>query len=460
MQEMLERYVYFWIGMIRCAVTGSVGYFLWLGALGVAIAAGGFSYYHDLTEGLGVTNMNDYVSWGIGIANFVFFVGIAAAAAVLVVPAYAFHRNDIKEVVLIGELLAFCSVAMCMLFIMTDIGHPERFWHLVPPLGALNLPSSLLAWDVIVFNVYLFLNLHIPGYLLYKLYLGEKPWWPLYLPFVFISMVWAVSIHTVTAFLLAGLASRAFWSSAILAPRFLISAFASGPAFLILLFSFLRRWTRLTVKRSVLDFLVKVLRVTMPINLFLFGCDFFIELYPGTSHSIHAQYLYFGINGHDTLTKAIWTAVALNVVATIIFEVKALRERRTAIFVACVMTILGIWTEKGMGLIFPGFIPSPLGELVEYLPNIGEILVSVAVFALGALMFTVMVKVSIAIQTGELRLERPMVEVMMGEARRQLSAVTRARPIPSRTAVPEVPYHVLSTRKKIRRLAMDVLKKL
>jgi molybdopterin-containing oxidoreductase family membrane subunit len=401
----IGRYLVYVLRMARCAAVGSRTYYTWLGALLLVIAIGGTSYVHHLTHGLVVSNMSDQVSWGIGIANFVYFVGVAAAAVLLVVPAYVYHKEDVKEVVLIGEQLAVVAVIMCLLFIVTDVGRVDRLWHLFPIVGVLNLPTSLLAWDVVVFNGYLALNLHIPGYLLYKRYMGEKPRTLFYLPLVFVSMLWAVSIHTVTAFLLSGLASRHFWNTAILAPRFLISAGASGPALLILIFTVVRAHTALKVKDSVFEYLKHVLRIAMPVNLFLVGCEVFKELYSGGEHAAGARYLYFGVGPHTMLRKYIWTAILFNVVATIIFLVPKLRNRSRVLYAGCVLTIVGIWTEKGMGLIFPGFIPSPLGEIVEYSPNLGEILVSLGILALGLLMFTLMAKVTIAIQTGELRLE-------------------------------------------------------
>ncbi|MBX3125868.1 MAG: polysulfide reductase NrfD [Polyangiaceae bacterium] len=404
----MVRFAVYVLRMIACAARGSRQYYLWLGTLLVFVAMGGVSYAHHLSDGLIVTNMTDHVSWGIGIANFVYFVGVAAGAAVLVVPAYAYHREDVKEIVLLGELLAVVAVLMCLLFIITDIGQPLKLWHLMPGIGKINLPSSLLAWDVVVFNGYLFLNLHIPGYLLYRRYLGEKPRPIAYLPFVFVSMIWAVTIHTVTAFLLAGLGSRHFWNTPILAPRFLISAGASAPALLILLFTAIRRYTKLDVKDSVFEYFKYVLRITMPINLFLLGCEVFHEFYTGALHSASAYYLYFGLHGHSMLTSFIWTAIAFNVTATAIFLLPKLRNNQKILFAGCGLTIVGIWIEKGMGLIFPGFIPNPLGEIVEYTPNAGEIIVSLGIVALGAFLFTIMAKVTIAIQTGELRLEQPV----------------------------------------------------
>lgn len=399
----MGQFISYWMRMLRCAVVGGRAYYVWMGTLLLFIVMAGLEVSHTLHSGLIVTNMSDDVSWGIGIANFVYFVGVAAGAAVLVVPAYLYHREDIKELVLLGELLAVVAVSMCLLFIMTDVGRPDRLWHLTPGIGYLNLPSSLLAWDVVVFTGYLLMNLHIPGYLLYSRYRGKKPTALMYVPFVFLSMIWAVSIHTVTAFLLSGLGSRPFWNTPILAPRFLISAAASAPALLIILFTTVKRFTKLDVKESVFDYFLYVLRIAMPINLFLVGCEVFQEFYTGSLHSASAYYLYFGLHGHAMLPAFIWTALTFNVTATVIFLVPKLRKIPKLMYLGCGLTVVGIWTEKGMGLIFPGFVPNPLGEIVEYAPNAGEIILNIGILALGAFIYTAMAKVTIAIQSGELR---------------------------------------------------------
>jgi len=375
-----------------------------MAALLLTLGVGIFTYVHHITDGLVVTNMTDHVPWGIGIANFIYFVGVAAGAAVLVVPAYAFKRKDIKEVVILGEMLAAVAIVVCLMCIVTDIGRPERMLHL---FTALNLPSSLLGWDVVVFQGYLLMNIYIPWYLLYKWYLNEKPKDLLYVPLVFLSMFWAVSIHTVTAFLLAGLGGRHFWASALLAPRFLISAAASAPAIIILILAAVRRFTDLPVKKSVFDYLKTVLRVSIPANLFLVGCEVFQEFYSGSLHSAAAKYLYFGLHGNDMLPKFIWTAIIFNITALVIVSVKKLRDNQLIMYGACVLAVVGVWLEKGMGLLFPGFTPGPLGEIHEYAPNAGEIIVLLAVLALGGLMFTVMAKVAIAVQVGRLRIDKP-----------------------------------------------------
>lgn len=402
----MRNYLDYWWHMIRYAFTGGCLYFSWLAFLVLLLALGVWAYIDHLIEGLEVTNMTNQVSWGIGIANFVYFVGVAASAVLLVYPAYVNRNQDFKEIVIIGELLAFTAITMCLLFIFSDIGRPERFWHLIPLFGGkLNLPDSMLAWDVIVFLVYLVLNMHIPGYLLYQKYQDKKPLWYLYIPFAFISIAFAISIHVVTAFLLAGLGTRYFWNTSLMAPRFLISAFAVGPALLFLTFDVLKQHTSFNIKDSVLEYIKNVMKVTLPINLFLLVCELFKEFYPNTLHAASARYLYFGLDGHNMLVYFIWPAIAMNVAATILVRIPKIRAKHNFFIAICLLTIVGIWVEKGMGLIFPGFTPTPLGEIVEYAPNVGEIFVSFGVVALGAILFTTMTKVAIAILDGDLRMK-------------------------------------------------------
>jgi len=403
--DLMHKYTVFWLRMFRCALTGNTHYFLWLGLLGVLSLLGLYYYGAQFTQGFTVTNLSDQVSWGAYIANFTFLVGVAAAAVLLVIPSYLYKNEDIKKVVLLGEILAFVAMIMCLLFIVVDLGRPDRFLHILPYLGKLNFPQSILAWDVLALNGYLFLNNFIPGYLLYMKYLGKEPNAKYYLPFVFISIVWAISIHTVTAFLYSGLGGRPFWNTAILAPRFIVSAFVAGPALLMLIFQTSRRFTEMKIPEAVFDYLKRIMTYTMLINLFLLGCEVFKEFYTDSTHVLSARYLFFGIHGHQMLVPYIWSAILMELFAIFVLLTPNLRNNWKFMSVACVMAFVGIWVEKGMGLIVPGFIPTPLGDLVEYTPSMIEILVSLGIWAFGALIFTMMGKVVIAIETGELRFQ-------------------------------------------------------
>lgn len=398
-------YLKFWRDVTVNLTKGGARYYAWLLVLFAMIAIGMYHYSIQLDIGLSHTNLTHQVSWGAYIANFTFLVGVAAAAVLLVVPSYVFHLDYVKKVVIYGELLAMSAIIMCLAFVIVDIGRPDRAGHIIPLIGRLNLPGSMLAWDVVVLNGYLLLNLHIPGYLLYQKYRGRPPSRKYYMPFVYTSIFWAVCIHTVTAFLYSGFGSRPFWNSAILAPRFLISAFTSGPALLIIVFTLVRVLSTIKLDDKLFTFLRRVMTVMLPINLFLYACELFKEFYTDNAHAISVYYLFFGIDGHAVLTPYIWTSIIFSFVSLYILLHPKLKTQQNWLLAACGMIFLAVWIEKGMGLIIPGFIPTPLGELAEYSPSMGEFFISLGIWAIGALLYTFSLKTAIAIDTKQLSSE-------------------------------------------------------
>jgi molybdopterin-containing oxidoreductase family membrane subunit len=380
---------------------GGRAYWAWIGALASVVALGVLCYGRQLRTGLVVTGMSDQVSWGFYISNFAFLVGIAAAAVLLVIPAYVYHRQDIKSAVILGEALAVAAVIGAMSFVIVDLGRPDRLWHMIPVLGRFNFPVSMLAWDVVVLGGYLVLNLGLPAYVLYSRYRGREPVARRYVPWVLLAIVWAISIHTVTAFLFAANPSRPFWNVALLAPRFIATAFVSGPALIILVLQVVRRAARYPIAASVIDTLGAIMTIALQISLFITGAELFTDFYNETGHAASIHYLYFGLHGLGALRPYIWGALALNVIAAVILSVGALRRRLALLNVACVLAFVGIWVEKGMGLVVPGFIPTPLGEVFEYHPTAVELGVAAGVWALGGLVFTLLAKASIALERGE-----------------------------------------------------------
>jgi molybdopterin-containing oxidoreductase family membrane subunit len=360
------------------------------------------AWARQFVDGLQTTGMTNQVSWGAYIANFTFLVGVAAAAVMLVIPAYVYKKQYMHDVVLFGELMAIAVILMCLLFVTVDLGHPDRFHHMIPPFGVFNFPSSILSWDVIVLNGYLLLNLHIAGYLLYCKYRGRRPTKAFYIPFVFISIIWAVSIHTVTAFLYVGLAGRGYWHHPLVPARFLASAFVAGPALMILTFQTIRRRAEYWIGDKPLFTLRLIMTVAMIINMFLLGSELFTEFYSPTQHAAAAYYLYFGLHGHTGLVPWIWTAIALDAIGLLLL-VTPLSRRIVGLNIACVTCFAGIWIEKGMGLIIPGFVPTPLGQIVEYLPTLNESLVCLGIWAFGILVYSWMLHVAIPIMNGSLR---------------------------------------------------------
>lgn len=382
---------------LREVLRGGWAYRAWMLGLLVLVVIGAFAYARQVEGGLIITAMRDQVSWGFYIGNFTFLVGVAAAAVLLVIPAYVYHWKPIKEVVILGELLAISAIIMCGLFVTVDVGGPQRLWHLVPGLGRLNVPSSLLAWDVLVLNGYLLLNVVIVTYLLFSLFRGREPRKGFFLPLVLLSIPAAIGIHTVTAFLYNGLAGRPFWNSAILAPRFLASAFCSGPAVLLILLQLLRKFTRFEFQDSAIWKVAELMAYAMFLNLFLLAAEVFKEYYSDTEHLVHMRYMFTGLHGSSAIVPWMWLSVFASIAAFLLFLIPKTRRHPVTLNLGCVLIFAGVYLEKGMGLVIPGMTPDTLGEIYEYFPTANEIAVSAGIFATGCLVFTALVKVAMPI---------------------------------------------------------------
>lgn len=391
----------------RWALSGGPAYKLYLLALLAVIASGAWAYAQQFRSGLILTGMSDIVSWGLYISNFTFFVGVAAAAVMLILPAYVFKDRDFHEVVIIGEGVAVGALIMCLLFITVDMGGPQRLWHIIPGLGLFNWPSSILTWDVLVLNGYLALNSLVPLYILYCHYRGRQPVGWKYLPFVFLSIFWAVSIHMVTAFLYEGLPARPFWNNPLLGPRFLASAFAAGPAVIMMTIIVVKETTTYPIDPIIFKKLKRIIVIAAVINLLMLFSEVFKEFYNFTHHSLSAQYLFFGLDGHRALVPWIWTAIGLNILGTLLFAFDPTKANPKYLMVAAISLFTGIWIEKGFGLIVPGFIPSPIGEVVDYVATSTEIAITLGILATGILIVTVLIKPALRIlaiyKEGELR---------------------------------------------------------
>lgn len=377
------------------SVEGNWVFYVWMTLLTAIFLVGANAWAVQVRDGMQLTHMSDHVSWALYIANFTFLVGLAAGGVMMVIPAYVYHDQEMHDLVIVGELLAIAAIIMALMFVVCDLGRPDRFWHLIPGLGRFNFPVSMLTWDVIVLNGYLLLNLHICGYLLYMRFLGRRPNQKWYVPFVFLSIVWAISIHTVTAFLYCGLGSRPFWNTALLAPRFLASAFVSGPAFIIIAIQVIRRSIGRTFGDGPIRTLVNIMRVTILINLLMVVSEVFVEFYTGGAHTSAAHYLYFGIHGHNALVPWIWTSVAMTLTAAVLLLHPKVFSRPGMMNLACALAFVGIWIEKGMGMIIPGFVPSVLHEVVEYTPSALEWKVTAGIWALGLMIYTLAIKIAI-----------------------------------------------------------------
>ena len=393
-----KELIAFFTDIISWNLSGGIGYQLYLCFLAALMVLGVYAYFVQFNLGLSVTNMSDIVSWGFYIANFTFLVGVAAAAVMIILPSYLFKDKDLHKVVIIGEVVAIGALVMCMMFVFVDLGAPLQAWHVLPGIGLFNWPSSLLTWDILVLNVYLALNMSVPAYILFCHYNNREPDTKKYRPFIFISIFWAFAIHLVTAFLYEGLPARPFWNNPLMGPRFLASAFAAGPALITVVLIVIRTFTTFKIDKQIFNKLRLIIVVSAIINLIMLFSEVFKEFYFPTHHSLSAEYLYFGLKGYDALVPWIWTAISINVIGTLILAFNPGRNNPKVLFPACILLFLGIWIEKGIGLIVPGLVPSPLGEVVDYAPSWVEISIALGILALGMFVVTVLVRPALIIE--------------------------------------------------------------
>jgi molybdopterin-containing oxidoreductase family membrane subunit len=384
--------------MLEKALTGSRRYWTLLAVLAAFVAVGFVTYLRQFEQGLGITGLSRDVPWGLYIAQLTFLVGVAASAVMVVLPYYLHHYKAFGKLAILGEFLAISAVIMCLLFVVVDIGQPRRMLNII----LYPTPGSILFWDMLVLNGYLVLNVVISRATFRAERAGTPPprWAK---PLIYLSIPWAVSIHTVTAFLYAGLAGRPFWLTAILAPRFLASAFAAGPSLLILLALLVRRVSKFDPGREAIAKLGEIVAYAMAVNVFFVGLELFTALYSAIpEHVEHFTYLYLGVHGHGVLAPWMKVSVALALISLVLLVIPQLRRRQGVLAVAAVAVVGSLWIEKGLGMVITGFVPNPFGQVNEYWPTRPETLIALGIYALGGIVLTVLYKIAIEVREEQL----------------------------------------------------------
>ena len=380
--------------MLDRAFVGRSGYQLWVAGLLIPIGVGLACYLDQCARGLGITGMSRDVIWGFYVAQFTFLVGVAASAVMVVLPFYLHDCREFGRIVILGEFLAVTAVVMCVLHIFVDLGQPTRVLYvLLHPA-----PRSVMFWDMIVLNGYLLLNLVIGWTTLdCERNATKPPGWVK--PLIYLSIPWAIAIHTVTAFLYCGLPGRHLWLTALLAPRFLATAFAAGPALLILLCLLLKKTAGFDAGGEALRKLSITIAYAMIVNLFFILLEFFTAFYSGVpSHQRDLQYLFFGLEGHARMVPWMWASLAMAAASIPILLGSIRRRTHLPLAIACGMVFLSTWMDKGLGLIAGGFAISPMETVADYAPTLPEILISLGIYASGALILTLFYKMVLSIR--------------------------------------------------------------
>jgi len=380
--------------MLERAIKGTQGYWGWLIFLLALMGIGLGCYLYQFFEGLKVTGMSRDVSWGLYIGQLTYFVGVAASGVMVVLPCYLHDYKAFGRITILGEFLAVASIIMCLLFVFVDLGNPVRIMNVI----LYPSPRSILFWDMIVLNVYMLLNIIIGWNVLAaeRKGLHYQKWIKV---LIYISIPWAFSIHTVTAFLYAGIPGRHYWLTAIMAARFLSSAFCAGPALLILLCLIVRKVTKFDPGKEQIRTLAGIVAYAMIFNVFFFLLELFTAFYsqiPGHMHPI--VFLFKGLEGHGNFVPWMWTAAVFAILSLVLLIVPATRRNEGTLTVACIILIIATWIDKGLGLIVGGFTPTPFHTVTDYWPTTPEMLITIGVWATGFFVLTILYKIAISVK--------------------------------------------------------------
>ncbi|MBZ4686889.1 MAG: polysulfide reductase, NrfD [Clostridiales bacterium] len=380
--------------MLEKAFSGSKRYWSWVIFLLVLIGIGFGSYLYQLNKGLAVTGMSRDVSWGLYIGQFTFFVGVAASAVMVVLPYYLHNVKEFGRITVFGEFLAIAAVTMCLLFIIVDLGKPMRLFNVL----IYATPHSIMFWDMIVLNGYLLLNILIGWNVLEaERNAVAPPKWVKKL--VYVSIPWAVSIHTVTAFLISGLPGRHYWLTSIMAARFLASAFAAGPALLIILSLIVKKFTKFNPGETAIKKLALIVSYATIISIFFVILEFFTAFYSNIPSHMHSlEYLFAGLEGHSNMVPFMWMFAVLAVIAMVLLINPGTRNKENTLLIACIAVFVSMMLEKGLGLIIGGFIPNAFEKVTEYAPTLPELLITLGVWAIGAFILTILYKVAVSVK--------------------------------------------------------------
>ena len=380
--------------MLERVFTGGRHYWTLVVILSFVSLVGLLTFWTQFNEGLTITGMSRDVPWGFYIAQLTFLVGVAASAVMVVLPYYLHDYKAFGKLTILGEFLAIPAVIMCVAFVTADLGQPMRAMNIM----LYPTPNSMLFWDMIALSGYLVLNIVISMVTFGAERKGVAP--PKWIkPIIILSIPWAISIHTVTAFLYSGLEGRAFWMTAILAPRFLASAFASGPSLLIILCLIVRKFTKFDAGKEAIQALARIVAYAMVANVFFVGVELFTGLYTDIpEHIHHFEYLFFGLEGKAALVPWMWTAQVLALTSLVLLLIPKMRRNENTLLYICIAVVSAVWIEKGLGMVVTGFIPNPLGEVVEYWPTLPEMLISFGIYAMGALVLTGLYKIAISVR--------------------------------------------------------------
>lgn len=401
-------------GKFAVASPSGRGIALWYGSLSLLVAVGLYAFSLQLREGLAVTAMRNNVMWGLYIAFFMLFVGLSAGGLIVASAGRVFGVERFKVIARPAILTSAVCVLLAALFILPDLGRPERLLNLF----LYGHWTSPMIWDVTIILVYLALSLvYLWLYLRVDLIragsplaFGAREVTPVLVQrlektknvVAAIALPAAVLIHSITAWIFGLQISRDYWYSAIMAPFFISSALVSGLALVILVTLLLRRAGRLSFEDGLVSWLGGLLATFIAVDLFLLLSEVLTAMFPGApAHARTFADLLWGRYG-----VLFWTQVTVgSLVPFGLMVMPSVRRSVPAVAAASVLAILGI-ALKRVNIVLGGLSRAPIEaapgtpvgtwspgtlpfEVVSaYSPTWVEWAVVLGLLALGALLLT------------------------------------------------------------------------
>jgi molybdopterin-containing oxidoreductase family membrane subunit len=413
-----------------------LGYKIWIGSLLTIIAMAVWGYIIQLENGLGVTGMRDYVSWGLYIASFVFFVATALVGMLISAVVGLLGQKWIIPISRIAEMIALAFVMMAGIVIVVDMGRPDRLLN-VFIYGRFQSP---IFWDITVVNIYLiisFLLLFLPllpdlGIIRNHMKKDLPKWqWNLY---NVLSLGWvgtpgqykilhrtirvllilivpvAMALHTVTSWLSA-LTLRAGWDSTIFGPYYVSGAFVAGSGAVLIAMYFLRKYYKLEDyitdfhfdKMGKLMVLVALVYLYFNINEFLVPG---FKMKEADAHHIHTLFSLHGEYG-----VMFWMTQIFGLILPIFLGFFKRFRKPFPMMLIGTAVLIGAWYKRVI-IVVPTLIHAflPIQNVPEefhhYNPTGTEIIITMGTIAAAVLIFSILVKLFPVIAMWELAEEK------------------------------------------------------
>lgn len=392
----------------------------WLFLLGMFIIVGIWGWIHQIKVGLGVTGMRDFVSWGIYLGNFVFFVAVSLIGLLISSVLHMLNIRWAQPVSRVAEQVAIAAVALAGVIIIMDMGRPDRFLNVFLH----GRFASPILWDVTVITTYLVISALlfyiplIPDLAMLRDRIGDQvPKWQKKL-YSALALGWkgnnkqfeiiyhsmrilmvliipvGLSIHTVTSWLFAA-TMRAGWDSTIFGPYFVSGAFVAGTAAIILVMYIYR--LRYGLQEYFTD---RVFDLTA--KLFVFVCLVYLYfninefLVPGykmrTAEGIHLRELFTG-----DYSLMFWFVQIFGLALPIVLLILKVFRKPLPLTLIATVALIASWFKRYI-IVIPTlehpFLPiqNVPENFQHYSPTGTEIMITLLPFFASAFIITLLAK--------------------------------------------------------------------